>query len=168
MSVCGLVRCQSRSITFVLPLSAADRDPPLLLVPAHCPAPSSHCCALWGTRSSREGGTPGLYKAVTVGTGSRQTPPGELRHGKISFILSWTAAPGYSSSPFSAGKDRNLQQHSLSTYQGPFPTTPKPCPLDKSSLWTRTAMPRVPRAAHGAPRAALMVGAPPPPRNTSM
>lgn len=33
MSVCGLVRCQSRSITFVLPLSAADGDPPLLLIP---------------------------------------------------------------------------------------------------------------------------------------
>lgn len=87
VSVCGLVRCQSRSIIFVLPLSAADGDLLLLLI-----STQPHSSLLPPPRTVEDtqrqrGRISGFCKVGTVGRVVRQKPLRELRPGKISFIF---------------------------------------------------------------------------------
>lgn len=76
VSVYGLVRCQSRSVTFVLPTADGDPPPPLIPTQRHSSLLPPH------SMEEQRGTAPEPCKAVTEGREVGQKAPGELRPGK--------------------------------------------------------------------------------------
>lgn len=122
MSVCGLVRCQSRSITFVLP--TADGDPPPPLIPTRwqqLPPPTTHHGGAERENIRTVRSSDREERRWTETTWRTQTWQNQLH-------LPLNYNPSYSILILkhipSAGKEGNLQQCSQSRQQGPFPTQP--------------------------------------------
>lgn len=128
-----MVRCQSRSITFVLP--TADGDPPPALIPTRW-----HSSLLPPHTMEEQGGrAPELCTAVTERTEIRQKPPGELTPGKTSFTCPRATTPAVD--PFCR---EGWESSAMPPEQTPGAIPHTACVLwTRETPWTRTAMPRI-------------------------